>query len=339
MTMDPTCDNPYAVLGIHPSASMKEIRTAYRKAALLYHPDKAADKGTAHEHFAKISAAYEMLTDPAVAVTQQQQQQQQQRNDTPSRSYHQHFHDPFAVFESVFREEFGGGHFSRGSGFPLERPFGRSAMDRRQNRSFFDDDDFFGEDFFAGFGGGQRSNSVFGRSPFESSGGLFGNGLFGDLHQRHHDVFSSVERQMQDQGQNDSSKKNPHFFSSMSSSRSSSIRTANGETVTTTETTRTVNGQKQQHVKETITYAPDGSVKDRQTVTTNTGDNDDVDTLRLPSDHHDNNKAAAAQQHRHNLLPWWRGLRRHSIKTHNDDNDDEKTTKANNNNNNKSSRL
>ena len=53
----------YKILGIPNNASKQEIRRAYRKLALRYHPDKNSNLG-ADERFLEISEAYEMLTSP-----------------------------------------------------------------------------------------------------------------------------------------------------------------------------------------------------------------------------------------------------------------------------------
>jgi molecular chaperone DnaJ len=55
----------YKVLGVTDTASQKEITRAYRKLARQYHPDaNAGDKG-AEERFKEISAAYDVVGDPA----------------------------------------------------------------------------------------------------------------------------------------------------------------------------------------------------------------------------------------------------------------------------------
>ena len=54
----------YSVLGVDKSASLKDIKTAYRKLARKYHPDVNPDDKTAEEKFKEISEAYAVLSDP-----------------------------------------------------------------------------------------------------------------------------------------------------------------------------------------------------------------------------------------------------------------------------------
>ena len=53
----------YKILGVERSADEKDIKRAYRKLALQYHPDKNPGNNEAEEHFKEINEAYEVLGD------------------------------------------------------------------------------------------------------------------------------------------------------------------------------------------------------------------------------------------------------------------------------------
>jgi len=100
----------YKILGVEKTASATEIKKAYRKLALKYHPDKTKGDKALEEKFKKISEAYAVLSDP---------EKKKQYDTYGSTDFHQHFsqEDIFNNFDfsNIFREfGFGGGRGAQG---------------------------------------------------------------------------------------------------------------------------------------------------------------------------------------------------------------------------------
>jgi molecular chaperone DnaJ len=122
----------YEILGVSKNATSEEIKKAYRKVAMQYHPDRNPGDHSAEEKFKEAAEAYEVLS------------------DTEKRAkYDRYGHAAFAP---------GSGGFGTGGGMNMEDIFSHFG-------------DIFGEDIFGSFfGGGSRSSrSGSGRSGVAGS--------------------------------------------------------------------------------------------------------------------------------------------------------------------------
>src|SRR6266704_1853119 len=57
--------DPYAMLGLPRSATAEEIKQTYRSLAKKLHPDLNPGKAAIEQQFKEVTAAYELLSDPA----------------------------------------------------------------------------------------------------------------------------------------------------------------------------------------------------------------------------------------------------------------------------------
>src|SRR4051794_18216087 len=96
----------YEILGIQKGTGDEEIKKAYRKLAVKFHPDKNPGDKAAEESFKELGEAYEVLSDPQKrALYDQYGHAAFDRRSGGGFGRGGGFHDPF----EVFREVFGGG--------------------------------------------------------------------------------------------------------------------------------------------------------------------------------------------------------------------------------------
>ena len=123
----------YEVLGVNKNASDNEIRRAYKKLALKWHPDKHPDnKKKAEEKFKEISEAY------SVSLIQRKKMNMIMGDSASKTS-----EDSMTLILSQFLT------ISQGKGFGKHGRFGNFGFDD-------DDEDFFGRGFGKGFGMGKN---------------------------------------------------------------------------------------------------------------------------------------------------------------------------------------
>lgn len=94
----------YEVLGVDRNATGEEIKKAYRKLALKYHPDRNPGDKSAEEKFKEVSEAYEVLSDPdkRAAYDQYGHAAFDPRARAGAGGFGGGFHDPFDIFREVF---------------------------------------------------------------------------------------------------------------------------------------------------------------------------------------------------------------------------------------------
>ncbi len=94
----------YEVIGVSREAGDEEIKRAYRKLAVKFHPDKNPDDSRAEEKFKELGEAYDVLISPDKRAAYNRYGHAAFAQGTgPGRGG---FHDPF----DIFREVFGGGN-------------------------------------------------------------------------------------------------------------------------------------------------------------------------------------------------------------------------------------
>lgn len=134
----------YKILGVEKDANDNEIKKAYRKLAIVHHPDKNPDDESAAERFKDVGEAYETLSDP----------EKRQRYDSG-----EDLIDPSEMFAQ------------QGGGFPMQ---GGTSMNISPEMLF----NMMGGAGGAGGGGGFSfsTGGMGGGSPFGAAGGAGGAG-------------------------------------------------------------------------------------------------------------------------------------------------------------------
>jgi molecular chaperone DnaJ len=145
----------YEVLGVGKSASADEIKKAYRKVAMQFHPDRNPGDKAAEEKFKEAAEAYEVLSDADKRA-----------------KYDRYGHQAFSPGMG------GGGGFGGGAGMNMDDIFSQFG-------------DIFGDDMFGGFFGGNRGG---GRSSGGRARGVRGSNLRVKLKLNYEEIAKGVQK-------------------------------------------------------------------------------------------------------------------------------------------------
>jgi molecular chaperone DnaJ len=103
----------YEVLGVERTASAEDIKRAYRKLAVQYHPDKNPGDTGAEERFKELGEAYDVLFDSEKRAAYDRFGHAAFTQGGGGGASGGGFHDPFDVFREAFGGAMGGGIFEQ----------------------------------------------------------------------------------------------------------------------------------------------------------------------------------------------------------------------------------
>ena len=144
----------YKILGVKRTATKAEIKKAFKKLSLKYHPDKNKDNPKkAKEKFIKIANAYEVLSDDEKRKIYDQYGEEGVKANEQGGGAGAHYEN--MNLEDIFSQFFGGG------GFKFESNMGGGNKGKRSQSSGFSGfgsifDNLFGGGMGGGFGGFQQ---------------------------------------------------------------------------------------------------------------------------------------------------------------------------------------
>ena len=138
--------NYYDILGVSKSANQEEIKKAYRKLAMKYHPDRNPGDAEAEKKFKELNDAYDVLKDGdkrAVYDRHGEAAFQQQGGRRPQNQGFE-FEEGFSDFSDIFNNIFGGG-FNQSRSSQSKKGVSARGSDLRYNLSVSLEDVYHGK--------------------------------------------------------------------------------------------------------------------------------------------------------------------------------------------------
>lgn len=213
----------YQQLGVKRGATEKDIKRAFRKLAMKYHPDKNKDPG-AEEKFKELAKAYDVLSNPEKRKQYDMFGGDPESNDFNHGPHHHHHHDHGQTFTVRM------GDFGNGFGFDYDE------FMKDFNFNMFDDDDFgeFHERSFTDDHGNHHHHQSFhrGNGNFQhthsSSSSHSGSHQHHQHHQHHHQKPKSGFAAFFDEDEEDSGNGfRTHSTHTQGNCKTTTIRTGN----------------------------------------------------------------------------------------------------------------
>lgn len=123
----------YKVLGVEKNATAQEIKKAYRKLAMKYHPDHNPGNKEAEEKFRQVSEAFDVLSNEEKRAKYDQFGHAAFKSGMGGAAYSQGNFDPFDIFREVFGGAGGGSSAGSSSFFDFFGGMGASPRRRDAN--------------------------------------------------------------------------------------------------------------------------------------------------------------------------------------------------------------
>ena len=125
---NPVQDDPYAALGLKSTATEAEIKSAYRRLVRTSHPDINPDDAGAEARFVRITAAHDLLKDPATRARFDAGEIDARGQERPQRQYYRDFAgggrgvNPDDLFADIFGQR-GFARQGQDQAYALQVPF------------------------------------------------------------------------------------------------------------------------------------------------------------------------------------------------------------------------